>query len=113
MFKFNVRYLYEKDLNNLENYDIKAVLMTLQFLLEHSWNQISGGKIKKYHLVPLHAVKPSIKNHYKQSELEETQNNTSNSLISFAYKDKGRLLGFRKDKEFFLTYIDADHIYTK
>ena len=94
----------------MNNYDIKAILATLSFLGRHQWNQILTGKVKKYHEVPLSSVKTVIANYHKISE-EKELGVSCKALISFAYKSEGRLLGFRKDNEFFITYIDPNHNY--
>lgn len=110
MFIFSVKYLHEKKLNKLKGYDIKAVLGTLAFLSKHTWKQIIVGKVKKYHEVPLISVKTSIGNHHKASEKQEI-GISDKALISFAFKSEGRVLGFRKNDEFFITYIDTNHDY--
>jgi hypothetical protein len=110
VFIFSVKYLQEKKLNKFKGYDIKAILATLSFLSNHTWKQIIVGKVKKYHEVPLVSVKVSIANHHKTSERQEI-GVSDKSLISFAYKSEGRILGFRKNNEFFITYIDINHDY--
>lgn len=110
MFIFSVKYLQEKRLNKLKAYDIKAVLNTLSFLSNHSWQQIIFGKVKRYHEVPLASVKVSIAKHHNTSEVQEI-GISNKSLISFSYKSEGRILGFRKNNEFFITYIDTNHDY--
>lgn len=110
MFKFNCKYIEEKCLRKMQPYDIKAVLGALQFLLEHTWADIVVKKIKKYHTVPIRSCKDYIANYHLKCQSDETQE-TTKDLISFAYKDKGRLLGFQNNKIFYITYIDVDHSY--
>lgn len=110
MFLFNVKYLQDKKLGSLKNKDIKAVLQTLEFLIQLSWNEIISSKAKKYHFVPLKSVDQKISNHFQNSEREETFESSS-SLMSFAYSSAGRLLGFRKNKTFYITHIDVNHDY--
>lgn len=115
LFRFSTKYLEEKHLNKLEAYDIKAILSTLEFLIQYNWESVIFNKVKKYHIVPIKRVKehaPYISNYHKKCEEQETGND-SKKLISFAYKDKGRLLGFRDKEIFFITYVDKDHNYTE
>jgi len=110
VFRFSVKHLKDKHLTKLSGYDVKAILSTLEFLLDHDWSTVTANKVKKYHLVPLNSCNQSIANHHSKCEAEETSS-INKYLISFAYKDRGRILGFHDSKTFFVTYIDVDHKY--
>lgn len=110
MFIFNVDYLQTKQLNKLDGNDIRYVLSTLSFLSSHSWEEILVGRVKKYHAVPLTSIKDKIANHHTKSKAKESGIGDK-SLVSFAYKSAGRILGFRKNNTFFITYIDTNHDY--
>lgn len=110
MFFFNVTYLEEKNLSKLQPQTFKEVLSTLGYLVQYNWQQISTNKIKRFHEVPLDSIKEKIANHHRKAEQKELGTN-SKKLISFAFNRQGRLLGFRKDNEFMITYVDSTHDY--
>lgn len=110
MFLFNAEYIKPKDLNSLDGENIKAVLRTLEFLIQHEWNDITTRTVKKYHLVPLSSCDKAIANHHSECA-ENISGIPAKSLISFNYTDKGRILGLRSENTFYITYIDAKHKY--
>lgn len=110
MFCFNVKYLHEKSISKLQSHSVKEILSTLGYLVRCNWQQIITAKLKRYHEVPLNAIIDKIANHHKLSEKKELGIN-SEALISIGLNNKGRLLGFRKDNEFMITYIDINHDY--
>ncbi len=112
MFACNLKHLETKRVKKLANIEHCHVLITLVYLSECTWQDIIINKMKKYHEVPLTAIKTSIAKHYLKSQKTEGCGNNK-KLISFAYSSAGRLLGFRKSDVFYLTYIDANHDYCK